>query len=123
MNGILGFASLIQVETDEVISPLTAYYAEIINDNCKSLLQLLDDIIDLSKLQSNQLKIVITESNLNTMLSNLHLLYNQRLHEKGKTGAVEIIREQQPEDETVMIDSIRLQQVLTNLFPASLSNT
>jgi signal transduction histidine kinase len=115
MNGILGFASLIEVEVEEEISPRTAYYAQIINDNCKSLLQLLDDIIDISKLQSKQMKIVLTESNINLMLSNLYVLYNQLLNEKGKQDKVKIIPEQPAHNEIVHVDSIRLQQIITNL--------
>jgi len=123
MNGILGFASLIQIEVDEEISPRTSQYAQIINDNCQSLLQLLDDIIDISKLESNQMKIIITECNINILLSDLLLLYNQLLRDKQKEDLVEIILDQSDEEEVVMADSIRLQQVMTNLISNAIKFT
>ncbi|MDR2927995.1 MAG: PAS domain S-box protein [Cytophagaceae bacterium] len=116
MNGIMGFASLIEIELDEELTPRTSQYAQIINDNCSTLLQLLDDIIDISKLESNQMKIVATETNINTLLSDLYLLYNQILREKGKADAVEIILDSSRWNDVVMIDSIRLQQIITNLM-------
>ena len=123
MNGILGFASLIQVEVEEDISPRTAQYAQIINDNCQSLLQLLDDIIDISKLESNQLSIFLTESNINMLLSDLYILYNQLLHEKGKDNFVEIVLDKTPLNETIVVDAIRLQQIITNLVSNAIKFT
>ena len=123
MNGILGFASLIQLEVDEDITPRTAQYAQIINDNCQSLLHLLDDIIDISKLESKQLKLVLVETKLNSLLSDLHILYEQILRDKGKTDLVEIILDLSVFEETVMVDSTRLQQVLTNLISNSIKFT
>jgi len=123
MNGILGFASLIQLEVEEEISPRTSQYAQIINDNCQSLLQLLDDIIDISKLESKQLKLVLTECKLNSLLSDLHLLYEQILRDKGKADLVEIILDLSMYDDVVMLDSTRIQQVLTNLISNAIKFT
>jgi signal transduction histidine kinase len=114
MNGILGFSTLLKKET-ETKDPQVTYYAQLINDHCKSLLQLLDDIIDISELQSNQMKIILKECDINLMLSNLYILYNQILHEKGKHKTVQIIFEQPIFNETIITDGTRLQQVITNL--------
>ena len=123
MNGILGFASLIQLEIDEEISPRTTQYAQIMYDNCNSLLQLLDDIIDISKLESKQMKIVKTEYNINSLLSDLLILYKQLLSEKGKSKSVELIFEKSDIDEVVNVDYIRVKQIITNLVSNSIKFT
>jgi len=123
MNGILGFASLIQLETDEKISPRTAQYAQIMYDNCNSLLQLLDDIIDISKLESKQMKIVKNLCNINSLLSDMLILYQQLLDEKGKSENVKLIFEKSQTDETVMVDYVRLKQIITNLISNSIKFT
>ena len=120
MNGILGFASLMQVEKE--ISPTIAQYARIINDNSLVLLQLLNDIIDISKLESKQLKISFSENNINLILSELLTLFKQLLNEKRKNDVTIIFDENSP-DVTVMIDAVRLQQVITNLITNAIKFT
>jgi PAS domain S-box-containing protein len=112
MNGIMGFASLMQKESATIAQ--RKQYSQIINDNCQILLQLLDDIIDISKLESKQLKISLIRCNLNSLLSDFLMLFRQLLHKKGK-DKVQIILEDNDLDETVFIDPVRVQQILTNL--------
>jgi signal transduction histidine kinase len=123
MNGILGFSSLIKKETEGKGDDQIKYYAQLINDNCKSLLQLLDDIIDISKLQSKQMKVILKECNINEMMSNLYVLYNQILQEKGKHKTVRIMIEQPISNEIVITDAMRLQQIITNLVSNAIKFT
>jgi len=123
MNGILGFASLILVETDEKVSPQVMQYANIINDNSLMLLQLLDDIIDISKLESNQMKIILTECNIDKIMSDLFPVFNQLLWEKRKGDKVELILDESKFVEIVMVDSIRIKQVITNLISNAIKFT
>ncbi|MDR2929284.1 MAG: PAS domain S-box protein [Cytophagaceae bacterium] len=123
MNGILGFASLIQLEVDEEISPRVAQYAKIINDNSLSLLQLLDDIIDFSKLEAKQLKIAPMLSNINQLLTGLQMLYVSLLADKGKTDCIEIVLDPSATTETVTVDGLRLQQIITNLMANAIKFT
>ncbi len=119
MNGIVGFASLMQ---KEATSPRMAQYIQVINDNCQMLLQLLDDIIDISKLESKQLKMMPVECNINQLLCDLLLLYKQLLKKKGKEK-VEIILDEPELNETVVVDPVRLRQVLTNLVSNAIKFT
>ena len=120
MNGILGFASLMRIEAET--SPVMSQYAQIINDNSLMLLQLLDDIIDISKLESKQLKISFSENNVKLTLSDLLKLFNQLLIERGK-NEVSIIFDENSPDVTTMIDAVRLQQVITNLMSNAIKFT
>ena len=63
MNGIVGFSNLIindQIPEDEKQTFLKA-----INDNCYQLLQIISDIVELSKIETGQLHLNITEISLN----------------------------------------------------------
>ncbi len=120
MNGIVGFASLL-LQNEEAM-PKTAQYVQIINDNCQMLLQLLDDIIDISKLESKQLKMSPAECEINRLLADGLMLYQELLKKKGKEK-VEIILDDNDLNETVLVDPVRLQQVLTNLVSNAIKFT
>ena len=119
MNGIVGFTSLMQKED---ASPKMTLYAHIIDDNCQMLLQLLDDIIDISKLESKQLKMLPMKCNINRLLSDGLMLYQELLKKKG-INKVEIILDDNDLNETILVDHVRLRQVLTNLVSNAIKFT
>ena len=123
MNGILGFSSLILVETDENVSPQVMQYANIINDNSLMLLQLLDDIIDISKLESNQMKLLMTECNIDKILLDIYSVCNQMLIEKRKGDKVDLILDKSMFFENVVADSERIKQIMTNLISNAIKFT
>ena len=117
MNGIVGFASLIKSEaesesTENIIK--ISKYANIVNDSCNLLLRLVDDIIDISKIESGQLKILPCECRINNLMDDAFLLY-QELIRKKEDGKIELVLDNNNIDETIIIDPVRLKQVLTNL--------
>lgn len=70
MNAIVGFSSLLNdndLTTDE-----RANLVAMINSSSESLLHLIDDILDLSMIESNQLKVQFEETSLNGLLDNVH---------------------------------------------------
>ena len=111
MNAIIGFASL--MDKDD-INPQQVKYNQIIDNNCKILLQLMDDILDISKLESRQMKIFPTICNIDHLMFDLLLIYRQMVIKKGKNN-VEIILEEGNFDKPVFLDTVRLRQVLNNL--------
>ena len=119
MNGIVGFSTLIQKEAN---SPKITRYANLVNDNCKMLLQLIDDIIDISKIEAGQLKMSPHLSRINDILKNSLMLF-QKLLKKRNNDKVEIVLDDNDIDEVIMIDPIRLTQVITNLMSNSIKFT
>ena len=119
MNGIVGFSTLIQKEAN---SPKIAKYARLVNDNCKMLLQLIDDIIDISKIEAGQLKMSPQLSRVNHLLDNGLMLFHE-LQKKRNNDKVEIILDDNGLDEVIMIDPIRLTQVITNLISNAIKFT
>lgn len=113
MNAIVGFSNLLsfpQVEEEEK----TDFIAQI-QTNCDSLLNLIDDIIDLSKIEAGQLRIRFTKVELNNLMLDLYKVFKQ---ENSKAGHSKI-------NFSIVIpgsaffletDPFRLKQILTNLL-------
>lgn len=80
MNHIIGFTDII---TSQHVSESERHeYGELIKQSSYKLLQLINDIIDLSKIESRQIKLNWTVSNLNSIMENL---FEKILHTKKHT--------------------------------------
>ena len=119
MNGIVGFSSLISKEAN---SPKVARYAQLIDTNCRTLLKLIDDIIDMSKIESGQMKMLPSQCNINIFLEDCLQLFYELMKNRG-TQKVEICFEDNGFDETILIDPVRLNQILTNLVSNAIKFT
>lgn len=73
MNAICGFSSLMSEENLAIKS--RKKYSKIINDNVDSLLLLIDNIMDLSKLQSKQINLDNKPINIKKSLENIYYMY------------------------------------------------
>ncbi|MFC2104028.1 response regulator [Bacteroidota bacterium] len=74
MNAIIGFSDLLvdtDISTDEREELVTH-----INSNCNTLLHLIDDIIDLAKIEANELTLYIRNTDINSTLKELHETFN-----------------------------------------------
>ena len=66
LNVIMGFSNLIVTAATEEEKRM---YAEVLENNCSLLLQLINDILDLSKIESGTLTFAEEEMELNTFCS------------------------------------------------------
>ncbi len=122
MNGILGFAEMLN---DEFLSDGNRKkYVEIINNNGKMLMSLIDDIIDFAKIEAGQIKILNQEFSLNSLLTQVQASFLSESLRKDKTEVKLRIKKFFP-NETCFIqsDPNRLRQILTNLVGNSLKFT
>jgi len=112
MNSIIGFSQLLEDETDSLIR---GQYIKIILTNGENLLRLIDDIIDLSKIESGNLKITLSNVNINKLFSELNDLFLLELQKREK---VNIRIEFSLPDENLYLttDHLRLRQILSNLI-------
>jgi len=122
MNGILGFSSLLrkrkysQEQQDDFLT--------LIHSQSEHLLQIINDIIDVSKIEANQISIDKEAFHLNTMMNELYksFLMNKQVKNKDHIKLKLKTPLSEGEDE-IFTDEFRLKQVLTNLVSNSLKFT
>ncbi|MFP4449146.1 MAG: PAS domain S-box protein [Bacteroidales bacterium] len=122
MNAILGFARLLKEPS--LNKEQLHEYVDIINGRANHLLQIINDILDLSKIESDQLLISEEEFNLNQFLNEIYSLISNELKQAGKSDLDLYLRNGLKEDEANIIsDKTRLQQILFNLLNNALKYT
>ncbi|MDQ1244994.1 MAG: hypothetical protein QG565_1335 [Campylobacterota bacterium] len=109
MNSIVSMTYLIKksIKTKPLLQ-----YIEIIERSSNNLLTLLNDILDLSKIEAKKLKLNKSNFNLIEVLDNVNNIIKIKADEKGL--AFEIIYDNS-DSMNVCADSLRLLQILTNL--------
>lgn len=118
MNGILGFAELLQ--TPGLPHRDILEYVGIINSCSSQLMALIDDIIDISKIEAGQLVINRTKVSLRRMFDEIYFIIS-----KSNSKNIEIIRPDfiDSHDLLIIADEIRLRQVMLNLTNNALKFT
>ncbi|NOZ45391.1 MAG: response regulator [Chlorobi bacterium] len=115
MNGIIGFSQLLN---DTNITPEKKdNFIKIIDSNSQLLMSLINDIIDISKIEARQLKLNYTEFNINEFLNDLYYWAIEEKQLKNKDN-VEIKLDTESFDMQLYLfaDQIRLKQVFINLI-------
>ncbi len=110
MNAIIGFADLWLAEASDARS---RHQASIISNSGKTLLRILNDILDLSKVEAGKLDIQMELFEPLRLLEELRLFFSARVHEKG---LVFVISPDPDLPESAMLDPARLRQILVNLI-------
>ncbi len=114
MNGILGFAEMLNDNT--LSSANRKKYLEIINSNGKMLINLIDDIIDFAKIESDQVNIVQDDFSLNNLLNQVESTFLTSRLKRDKSRMRIITKKSFPDEKSyIRTDPIRLRQILTNL--------
>ena len=108
LNAIVGFSNLLpSAETLEE----EKLYSSIINQNSEILLQLINDILDLSKIEAGTLEYVRQPMNLGEICRNIYQIHKDRVQE-----GVILILDNQDEDLIIEEDRNRIAQVITNFL-------
>lgn len=118
LNAIVGFSSLISeadlTEDDKIM------FREQVQSNSDYLISLIEDIIDVSKIESNQLTIKLQEINVVPLITKivqtfqLAIASNKNVQVATKLGATAIL---------VTADQVRLEQILRNLLANAIKFT
>ncbi|WP_418114513.1 TMAO reductase system sensor histidine kinase/response regulator TorS [Vibrio scophthalmi] len=109
MNGVLGTARLLK---DAGLNAQQTYYVDIINRSGKTLLAILNDVLDYSKIEAGHLEIRPVDFNLHYMVEDVHQLLTGRAKEKHLELNTIIESDIAP---FWYGDVTRISQVLTNL--------
>lgn len=113
MNGVLGFTELLRDDTLDAES--RNEYLGIVETSGKNLLSLINDIIDISKIEAGLMNIQPVDCNLNKVFRETGMLFNS--NEKIRNQSIDLRLKLQFSDEAawVRLDPSRLAQILTNL--------
>ena len=122
MNAIIGFSNLLNDE--DVSNEERNEFIEHIKNSGNSLLQLIDDIIDISRLDAGQIVVEKRLMSLTRFLAELFSYYNEELQESGKrevqllvTGITENV------DWTIMADGPKINRVMRHLLDNAIKFT
>ncbi len=115
LNSVMGFADLLD---EDDITPLTRKkYISIIKDSSSQLLNLVDDIIDVSKIEANELKLDLGSCNLNLLFIKLEATFTE-IQKQKHNSQIRLERNVPEEyaDLNIQTDPLRLWQVMSNLI-------
>jgi PAS domain S-box-containing protein len=111
MNGIVGMAELLT--QPELKNDLRTLYAKIVFDSSKNLLGLLNDILDISRIETGKLNIIESPLQPENLIQEVFAFFNAAA--KNKNLKLESASEI-PVDRSYLGDSLRLRQMLSNLI-------
>ncbi|MDR0325562.1 MAG: transporter substrate-binding domain-containing protein [Oscillospiraceae bacterium] len=109
MNAVIGMSELLQYEK---LNDRQAGYVNDINKSALSLLAIINDILDLSKIESGKLELMPVDYDFQALIDNIASMFTFVAGKKGIAFQVEYEGEPPP---YLFGDDIRLKQVLTNV--------
>jgi signal transduction histidine kinase len=118
MNAIVGFSQLLG---EGVGSDNKQQYINIIQNSSDNLLRLINDIIDLSKIEADDLELKLSEISIHDLFVELKNVYSIELLKREKTDVK--LSYNLPDDIIVQTDALRLKQILSNLLSNALKFT
>lgn len=119
LNHIIGFTELIVDKKLGDINEVQYEYLCDVVDSGKHLLSIVNEILDLAKLESGKIELMPTQINLETFLENCL----QVVHEMRKKGNIELQLDIQEAPETITADERKLKQIVYNLLSNAIKFT
>ncbi|MGQ1783917.1 MULTISPECIES: ATP-binding protein [unclassified Saccharicrinis] len=110
LNAILGFSEILE---KKISDKSMLNYISSITKSGKTLLSLLNEVLDLSKIEAGKLKLQLSEVDVMQLIAETTKIFQVQAQEKGLVFET-IEKSEIPE--TLLIDSVRLKQVLINLI-------
>ena len=110
MNAILGFSEILlgKKQNNEDIE-----YLQSINSSGKTLLHLINDILDLSKIEADKVEIKNTKVNIVSVLEDMKRIFSQKISDKKLEYIIHVSKNI---PEFVLLDETRLRQILLNVI-------
>jgi signal transduction histidine kinase/CheY-like chemotaxis protein len=117
MNAIIGFTDLLQKDTKDKTHK---NYIQSVQDSSKILLTIINDILDLSKVEAGKLELEYTPTDIKAIAREVENIFMQKA--KSKALHLNIIIDKSVPD-TLMMDEVRIRQILFNLISNALKFT
>ncbi len=119
MNGIIGFASLL--EEEKISRASSKNYLKIVINSATQLLRIIDDILEISKLETHQVKLRPRKVNINDLLQESFAVFDM----KAKDKKLSLYLDKPLDDEAaeITIDDSKLHKIINNLAENALKFT
>ncbi len=121
MNAILGFSELLRSE--DIAKEVRDEYTKIIHNKGNELMLIINDIIDISKIEAGDIKIIKSDLEVNDFLKPLHQHYNREKSLMHKDHIQLRLNIPEIANPVIHTDPARLKQVLHNLINNALKFT
>ena len=119
LNALVGFAQLLSLPDGTLTPEEKQQYAEFVTNSSLVLTGLIDDILNLSDIETGNYKITITQMRPSTACD-----FALKMVEGRVPPAIKLIYEEKvPEDLTIKSDVMRIQQILINYLTNAIKNT
>jgi len=119
MNGILGFAELLK--TPHLTGEKQQKYIGIIEKSGARMLNIINNIVSISKIESGQMKVQISETNINEQIEFVYAFFNPEVESKGLQL---FFKKGLPfKEAAIKTDSEKLYSILTNLIKNAIKYT
>jgi signal transduction histidine kinase/CHASE3 domain sensor protein/CheY-like chemotaxis protein len=119
MNGILGFSNLLK--TPNLSGEEQQEYIEVIEKSGKRMLNIINDIISISKIEAGVMELYLEESNINEQIEYIYTFFKPEATAKGIALS---FKNSLPEEEAlVKTDREKLYAILTNLVKNAIKYT
>jgi PAS domain S-box-containing protein len=119
MNGIIGFAKLLQ--NHDLSKEKLDDYVNIVVKSSNQLLRIVNDILDISRIETGQVELYENQINLNTTLDEIKKFFELKTKEKGLK--LYLHNELRNIDSNIIIDDSKLKQIIYNLIGNALKFT
>ncbi len=118
LNGIIGLVDLLQ--NNMIAKDLQKDYLETIKKSSDDLLNVINDVLDLSKIESGKMVLLPKNTNISSFINRMTMLFS----EKAKAKGINLKMHLDPEvPNLVFIDEHRLSQVITNMISNAIKFT
>jgi PAS domain S-box-containing protein len=115
MNAIMGFSGLLIENYNN--KPKLEKFSEIINQRCKDLLEIINDILDIAKIESGQLPLNMEECYLHELFSELTSLFSEHQKRIDKQQIkLKLHAFCDSTENAIITDKVKLKQIFINLI-------
>lgn len=118
LNAILGFANLIK--KDPVLPPHIVRNLSIISDSGENLLNLINNVLDISKIEAGHMQKEESDTNLSLVLNEIISLMSIKVNEKGLILNISL---PSALPDNMIVDQGKLRQIITNLIANAIKYT
>lgn len=118
LNGILGFAEIIEEESTKMENEIFIRYSQTITRSGRRLLNILNDILDISKMEANKLDVKLFSLDGNLIIAKSISLMQHAVKKKGISLSL-----QTDTEAFLLADEFRLSQILNNVLSNSIKFT